>query len=236
MNSGAAWTRLHEIHGRRITLVDRYDLEEQATGRALDRETRAGLAAEVMAAHYPGLELLGSPGGDPVTVVPYDAAWPARFDRWAVDIRRAVSADPIRVEHVGSTSVPGLPAKPVIDIQVCVPSVDEEDAFVPGLAELGVPLRSREPGHRYFRPPAGEPRVVQVHVCEHGSAWERDHVLFRDYLRAHDDVRDAYAELKVAVAQRFHDDRLAYNGGKTGFILDTLDRASAWADCTGWTP
>jgi GrpB-like predicted nucleotidyltransferase (UPF0157 family) len=75
---------------------------------------------------------------------------------------------------------------------------------------------------------------VQIHVCGVGGEWERDHLLFRDYLRADPEARDAYARLKRDLADRYRDDRLAYNEGKTGFILDTLSEAYSWAERTGW--
>jgi GrpB-like predicted nucleotidyltransferase (UPF0157 family) len=232
----AAWARLHEVHGPRATLVDRYELEEHVRGTPITLEDRARLRLEVLETHYPDLELFGPPSADPVEVVPYDAAWPDRFAGWAKRIAGVLASLRARVEHVGSTAVPGLPAKPVIDVQVSVPSVEDEDAFAPGIESLGLPLRAREPGHRYFRPTGGDPRVVQVHVCDVGGEWERAHLLFRDYLRANEAARDAYADLKRALAARFHDDRLAYNEGKTGFILDALDDAAAWAERTRWVP
>jgi GrpB-like predicted nucleotidyltransferase (UPF0157 family) len=75
---------------------------------------------------------------------------------------------------------------------------------------------------------------VQIHVCRAGGEWEREHLLFRDYLRADREARDAYARLKQNLADRYRDDRLAYNEGKTGFILDMLSEAEAWATATGW--
>jgi GrpB-like predicted nucleotidyltransferase (UPF0157 family) len=114
--------------------------------------------------------------------------------------------------------------------------VDDEDAYVSAIEGLGVSLRFREPGHRYFRPAGDRPRTVQIHVCNAGGEWEREHLLFRDYLRADPEVRDAYQRLKHDLADRYRDDRLAYNEGKTGFILDMLEDARAWAQRTGWTP
>jgi GrpB-like predicted nucleotidyltransferase (UPF0157 family) len=141
-----------------------------------------------------------------------------------------------RIEHIGSTAVPGLAAKPVIDVQVAVPDVTDEKGFAPALEGLGLPLRTREPGHRYFRPPRGRPREVQVHVCDAGGRWERTHLLFRDYLRAHRGAREAYSALKRTLAAEFRHDRWAYNEAKTGFILDSLEAAERWAAAIGWSP
>jgi GrpB-like predicted nucleotidyltransferase (UPF0157 family) len=219
---GAAWRLLHERFGRRITLVDRYELE----GRALDREERAALAQQVLAIQYPGAEFAGRPGGEPVEVVPYDPSWPDAFAQWRGRLAEALGETAVRIEHVGSTAVPGLAAKPVIDIQVSVPGVEDEAAYAPAIEALGVPLRFREPAHRYFRPPVGEPRSVQIHVCQAGGAWEQEHLLFRDLLRADPELREAYGRLKLELCRLYRDDRLAYTDAKTAFILDALEDAA----------
>ncbi|MFN2418646.1 MAG: GrpB family protein [Candidatus Limnocylindria bacterium] len=108
-----------------------------------------------------------------------------------------------------------------------------EERYVPTLEACGLTLRLREPGHRYFRPPADRPRDVHVHVCEAGSASERGHLLFHDYLRAHPAARDAYTELKRELAQRYPNDRLAYTDAKSAFIIDAMDAARDWAVRTG---
>ena len=132
--------------------------------------------------------------------------------------------------------MPGLAAKPVVDVQVSVPDVTDEASFLPAFESLGLPLRTSEPGHRYFRPPRGRPREVQVHVCDAGGSWERVHPLFRDYLRADPGAREAYAALKRGLAEMYRDDRIAYSEAKTDFILDALEAAEAWAKATGWGP
>src|SRR5262249_58011028 len=107
----------------------------------------------------------------------------------------------------GSTSVPGLAAKPIVDIQVSVADLGGEPRYVPSLQAIGLVLRSRDELHRYLRPPAGRPRQVHVHVCAAGGQWERDHLLFRDYLRAHPATCPRYAEAKQANARRWSHDR-----------------------------
>ena len=214
-----AWRRLHERLGRRITLVDRYELE----GRELDAEERARLGAEVLAIQCPGAEFAGATRADPVEVEPYDPAWATVFERWRERLAGALGKTAVRIEHVGSTAVPGLVAKPVIDIQVSVPDVDDDQAYVPAIESVGVSFRFREQGHRYFRPATG-PRTVHVHVCRAGGEWEREHLRFRDLLRADPVLREAYGALKLELARRYRDDRLAYTDAKTAFILDALDR------------
>ena len=235
-----AWRRLHERFGRRITLIDRYALEAAQRGilpDRLDAETRARLQAETLRAQFPGMMFTtGSERAhDPIEVAGYDERWPARFADWQSRLATALGPVAIRIEHVGSTAVPELAAKPIVDIQVSVVDVEDEAAYVPDIEACGMRLRLREPGHRYFRPPADRPRDVQLHVCGAGSGWERDHLLFRDYLRAHPAVRDAYAELKRELAERYPDDRLAYTDAKSAFILDALEAADEWAIRTGWT-
>lgn len=177
------------------------------------------------------------PASDPYPaerVVPYDPRWPALYDAVAIRVRAALGPR-WAIEHVGSTSVPGLPAKPVIDVQVTVPDVDDEPAYVPALASVGLQLRSRDLQHRYLRPFPGRPRTVHVHVSTPGSAWERDHLLFRDYLRTHDDARDAYGRLKLHLVEVWHDDRMGYTEAKGDLIRSILDAGRRWAATTGWT-
>jgi GrpB-like predicted nucleotidyltransferase (UPF0157 family) len=236
---GDAWRRLHERFGPRITLIDRYALEAAHRGihpDQLDAVTRAQLQADTLRAQFPDMEFTtGSERVDgAIEVTAYDESWPARFAEWRARLAAALRPAAIRIEHVGSTAVPGLAAKPIIDIQVSVANLEDEASYVPAIEASGVRLRAREPGHRYLRPPADRPRAVHVHVCEAGSAWERDHLLFRDYLRAHPVARDTYAGLKLQLAQRYPDDRLAYTDAKSAFILDALEAAGEWAAQTGW--
>jgi GrpB-like predicted nucleotidyltransferase (UPF0157 family) len=238
----SAWSRLHDRFGVRATLLDRYALEAVSRGvtvEELDAKLRDRLAREVLATHLPGFEVVRGSDRlqrDPVEVVAYDAAWPARFAAWRDRLAGALGATAVRIDHVGSTAVPELAAKPVIDVQVGVPDVEDEAAFVPAIERIGVALRSREIGHRYFRPAGDRPRDVQIHVCPAGSDWERRHLLFRDFLRADAPTRDAYSVLKVELARRYRDDRIAYNEAKTSFILDAMERAERWATDTGWRP
>lgn len=235
-----AWRALRERFGPRITLVDRYDLEAAARGirpEELPSELRARIGNEVLLIQFPGLEFVPSSErspGSPIDVVPYDRTWPTRF----VNLRRRLVTElgpvAVRVEHVGSTAVPGLAAKPIVDVQVSVADVEAEATYLRGIERVAAPLRSREPGHRYFRPAGNSVRDVHVHVCNAGSTWERDHLLFRDYLRAHPDARDAYGLLKSELASRYGDDRLAYTDAKSTFILDSLDEALEWAAKTDW--
>jgi GrpB-like predicted nucleotidyltransferase (UPF0157 family) len=237
---GEAWAGLHAAFGLRATLVDRYELEALHRGvapAALEPAVRERLTDEVIRAHSPQLEFApGSERTDPrrIDVVDYDPAWADRYAEWRDRLAGGLGPAARRIEHVGSTAVRGLAAKPIVDIQVSVADPEDEATYVPPIEAQGVALRLREAGHRYFRPAGDLPRTVHIHVCESGSTWERDHLLFRDYLRADEATRDAYADLKRASATRYRDDGIAYTEAKTAFVFDALERAERWAAATGW--
>ena len=164
----------------------------------LPAATRLSLARQAMAQTWPGFAV--TEGSDrprtPLVVVDYDPAWPQAYERWRQRIAAALGRTALRIEYVGSTSVPGLAAKPVVDIQVSAADLGGEPRYVPPLQAIGLVLRSRDELHRFLRPSAGQPREVHVHVCPAGGQWERDHLLFRDYLRAHRAACPLYAEAK----------------------------------------
>lgn len=123
--------------------------------------------------------------GDVITIVGYDPVWPDRFAAWRQALRAALGTTAVHIEHVGSTSVPGLAAKPIVDVQISVANLANEQAYLLELEAIGIQLRSRDTVHRYFRPFPGRPRDIHVPVCQLGSEWEAEHLRFRDYLRAH---------------------------------------------------
>jgi GrpB-like predicted nucleotidyltransferase (UPF0157 family) len=233
------WLRLRAQNGRRATLVDLYELEAARRGirpEELPAADRKHLKVVSLRARREQAEVV--PGTarpvDPHEVTSYDSDWPARFDVWRDRLAAALGSAAARIDHVGSTSVPGLAAKPVIDIQVSVPDVDDERSYLCRAESAGLVMRLRERGHRFLWPPAAQPREVHLHICSSGSTWERDHLLFRDYLRAHPSARQKYAALKKELIARWSHDRKAYGDSKTEFVLDTLTDAAHWATATGW--
>ncbi len=166
-----------------------------------------------------------------VVVVDPDPTWPATFERHRLVLWRALEGRARRIDHVGSTSVPGLAAKPIVDIQVTVDDPDDEAAFAPDLARAGYELRVREPRHRMFRTPA---RDVQVHVWAAGSHDERRHVLFRDWLRVDAADRQRYQDTKRALAGRRWRDVNYYAEAKSPVITEIMGRAESWAVRQGW--
>ena len=203
-----------------------------------EEEVRRRVAAIREEAASGRMELLGQTHEDPVVLAEPDPAWPGRFASIRERLLRAIGAAAVRVDHVGSTAIPGVSAKPVIDVQVSVVDVEDEAAYAPAIVSLGWPLRAREAGlgHRFFRDPSGTPRRVHIHVCQAGGEWERQHLLFRDYLRAHPERARAYDALKRALVDRYADARLAYTEAKGPFIEETLESAEEWAAETRWVP
>lgn len=183
-----------------------------------------------------GARAVGSDRTDPIDLVDYDPAWPVRFEEVRNRLADALDGIAMRIDHVGSTAVPGLIAKPMVDIQVSVPEVEDEAAFRAAIEAQGFALRWTEPDHRYFRPPPGLPDLWHMHVCTIGSEWERRHLLFRDYLRAQPAVAAEYGALKQTLAGEHRDDRIAYTDAKTPFIEATVRAAEEWAALTGWRP
>ena len=163
----------------------------------------------------------------PIELAEYDPAWPALYEREAKRIRAALGARALLVEHVGSTSVPGLPAKPLIDIDLVVPDTRDEDAYVPDLESAGYVLRIREPEwfeHRLFK---GPDTNVNVHTFSEGCE-EVDRMLaFRDWLRTNDDDRELYLRTKRELAAREWRYVQDYADAKSSVVQEILARALA---------
>ncbi len=146
-----------------------------------------------------GLTVLGDSDAADVRIVDYDESWPARFEIERARIDGALGAVARRVEHVGSTAVPGLAAKPIVDISVGVDDPDDDALFVPQLTAAGYVLRVIEPEHRMFRSPQ---RDVHVHVWREGSDKQREQLVFRDWLRVNEEDRLLYESVKRDLAAR----------------------------------
>ena len=177
------------------------------------------------------------PSSGPVEVLDYDPGWVARFEEHERQLRRVLGPLAVRVEHIGSTSVPGLAAKPVIDVQVSVPAIDDLSSYRPSLESSGFlhrPHPEVEEAREFFRPPG--PRVVHLHVVEAGGAVERRHLLHRDYLRSHPPVAAEYGALKKRLAADLREARQAYQAAKSPFLERLEVDAEAWAAASGWRP
>jgi GrpB-like predicted nucleotidyltransferase (UPF0157 family) len=167
--------------------------------------------------------LIGGRERRPIVLVPYDPTWPERFAAQRDRIHRALGPRALAVEHIGSTAVPGLVAKPIVDVLVAVPDVGDEPTTT-ALVAAGYVLRVREPGHRMVRTPELD---VHLHLWTQGDPEIDRHLRFRDRLRDSAEDRASYAQLKRALASRDWDDMNAYAAAKAPLIVQILARADA---------
>jgi GrpB-like predicted nucleotidyltransferase (UPF0157 family) len=152
-----------------------------------------------------------------IAVVPYDAAWPGMFAAERDRLVAALGDVAARIDHVGSTAVPGLAAKPWIDIQVAVRRMRPWDAYRDPLLALGYAHHPDDDDHEFF-----DRRPYHVHVCAEGGDWARRHIAFRDLLRRDATARAAYQEEKLRLAAEL-DDVHAYTEAKTPIIRRLQD-------------
>ncbi len=181
----------------------------------------------------------GMPGNgmDLVVLKDHDPAWKVLFEAEKASLVESLGPLARSIEHIGSTAIPGIRAKPVIDILVAVDDLRLEDVEVV-LTRLGyvhVPIGN--PERLFFR--KGMPRTYHVHVVRQGGEEHRRHLLFRDRLFAHPEEAAEYQELKEELARRFREDREAYTDGKDRFIRSILERADREerpsSQGAGWT-
>ena len=168
---------------------------------------------------------------EPISVVDYDPRWAELYDRESESVRAALGAVVVAVEHIGSTAVTGLPAKPVIDLLVGLRMLELPAASIAAMEALGYEYLGEHgiPGRLFFR--KGRPRSHHVHAVLFGSdLWER-HVGFRDFLRANLDEAQRYGDFKRALAVDVGGDRDRYLEGKEAFASELQERAREW--CRG---
>jgi GrpB-like predicted nucleotidyltransferase (UPF0157 family) len=187
-------------------------------------------------------------GSPRIVIAAYDDRWPAAYRELEALLRGALGDLAVRIDHIGSTSVPGLAAKDVIDIQVSVARLDDP-GLAPAFERLGAVATGIAADHvppgqhgnpadwakRYFRPPPGW-RPTHLHVRQVGRANQRYALLFRDYLRQAPDAAAAYATIKQALARRNPDDVEAYYDVKDPVCDLVMDAAERWAEQVGWSP
>jgi GrpB-like predicted nucleotidyltransferase (UPF0157 family) len=169
-------------------------------------------------------------GGGRIVIYDYDPTWPMKFAEERDQLLQAVGSALVTIEHVGSTAVPGLAAKPIIDLLLGVRSLPEARRTLPGpLTNLGyrqmVEYEAWLPGELLFRRGMPGPWTHHVHVVEpQAERWE-EHIAIRDYLRRHGDVAAAYGELKKALAVVFDDDIARFREGKRPFLEAVMVKA-----------
>ena len=167
------------------------------------------------------------PKNQDVVIADYDPIWPHWYESAAFRIREALGDKALELHHVGSTSVRGLAAKPLIDINLVVADTTDEDAYVPPLEAIGYTLRIREPDwyeHRLLR---GYDPPVNLHVFNPGCVEVEQMLVFRDWLRTHDDDRELYERTKRELAGQQWEYVQNYADAKTHVVRDIVARARA---------
>ena len=169
-----------------------------------------------------------------ITVSEYDPKWPFMYSEEKEKITAILKSNCIAIYHIGSTSVEGLWAKPVIDILVAVRSLEETDAASESFSEIGYEYLGEFgiPGRRYLRK-GGDARTHQIHIFQ-ADDWNNisRHLAFRDFMRSHEEERSEYAELKKSLAEKFPYDIDGYCEGKDGFVKEMEKRALSLYDCS----
>ena len=172
-----------------------------------------------------------------VEIHEYTPEWIREFEAIADRLRSTLGEEVIRIDHIGSTSIPGLAAKPIVDIQLSVRALEPMAAYARHLERLGYVWRENNPERtkRYFREQPGQ-RRTHIHVRKLGSWHEQYALLFRDYVRRHPDARDRYEQVKRALAEQFRHDRYTYTEAKAPIFWEIIQKADRWAAATGWEP
>ncbi len=170
-----------------------------------------------------------------VEISDYDPLWATEFQHIGSRLREALGSAACRIDHIGSTSVIGLAAKPIIDVQISVQQLEPMSAYLAQLETSGYLWRKDNPEKtkRYFREVPGQ-RRVHIHVRKHGSWHEQYALLFRDYLRSHREEQKLYETVKRELAVRYRESRHAYTDAKGDIFWEITRRADEWAKVTGW--
>ncbi len=160
-----------------------------------------------------------------LTIVPYRSAWPELFEQEAQVLRDALGKKALRIEHIGSTSIPGMSAKPIIDIMVAIVSYARSMALLPLVEALGYQFKPHDTiPERLFFSKEREPEIRTHHLslAEPGSRYWKRHLAFRDYLRHHDQIAAEYIELKKQLATEYARTGILPREGKTAFVARVL--------------
>lgn len=167
-----------------------------------------------------------------IEVVPYNPNWLNRFRVEADKIAAVLRPEVIAIHHIGSTAVPNISAKPIIDILVEVRAIEKINDFNEKMIELGYQPKGEVgiPGRRFFIKNEDSTRTHHVHIFQTGALEVEHHLNFRDYLVAHPEEAQAYSRLKEKLAREFPEDRESYIERKDGFIKEILQNAKAWRE------
>lgn len=180
---------------------------------------------DLLCAHVADAEARGAEH-DTVELAAHDPSWAQRYDHERDAIAETLGGDVVEIVHVGSTAVTGLAAKPVVDVMVGMADAGTMGRAADRLRSIGYSRRhdagSDDGGHLFALRRADGRRLAHAHIVVHGGTWWRDHIAFRDLLRADPDLRRRYEQHKRTLAERHHDDREAYTSAKGGFVTSAL--------------
>ena len=177
------------------------------------------------------------PATQPVEIHEYTPEWRREFLAIGAALRSALTDAAVRIDHIGSTSIAHLAAKPIIDVQISVASLDPMDAYLGPMESLGYVWRKDNPEltKRYFRE-SPDSRRTHIHVRRAGSWHEQYALLFRDYVRQNEDDRRRYEAVKRELARQYQYERRRYTDAKAPIFWEIMQRADRWAAQTGWEP
>jgi len=165
----------------------------------------------------------------PVYLVEYDDTWPSQFSRERDHISQILSGFNVEIEHIGSTAIPGIAAKPIIDIMILIQDIEESGEYIQCLKELEYHYypygEDIFPERRWFCKPNAAERTHHLHLVERETRFHRDHLLFRDYLRSNAGTAASYELLKRQLAKQYTNDRDGYTDGKSDFVGAILEEA-----------
>ena len=165
-----------------------------------------------------------------IDVVPYDPRWPSLFREEAKQLEMIFGGEIVAIHHVGSTAIPNISAKPIVDVLVEVRCIERIDEFEQEMTERGYLPKGEFGivGRRFFIKGNEEQRTHHVHIFEAGDPKTERYLAFRDYIIAHPDEAEAYSRLKQDLAVRFPHDIESYMAGKDDFIEEIERKASVW--------
>ena len=170
-------------------------------------------------------------------IAPYNTEWITLFHEIGGKLRGSLQEHAVRIDHVGSTSIVGLEAKPIIDIQISVRNYEDVMSYQSKIESVGFVFREENPDKtkRYFRETPGT-RRTHIHVRQAGSFSEQMTLLFRDYLRVHPEDCLRYAEEKHRLMNLYKNERPKYVEGKGPIVWEIIRKAHIWSQETGWRP
>lgn len=163
-----------------------------------------------------------------VRVVPCNPDWPIHFQAERDLLRDALGSSVLEIRHIGSTAIPGMPAKPIIDILAAVKNLTDVSRFIDPLIRLGYEDKGdgSVAGRRFFVKGTEAARTHHLNFYEMNSPGWTTHITFCEYLKSHAEVARAYAELKEKLAKMFPTDRTSYTDGKEGFVAAVVEKAA----------